>query len=83
MDKFDIANPEIIEIVRQIKSIQKRISQPDLVDKTPLQIFQALETEYHDFSCKFPSIYKNIVKRKNLDTIASAPICAVTKCCVG
>ena len=64
-----ITTPEVINIIKTIKQIQKRMLDPDLVDQDFAIVYNTLCNEFSDFVENNTQIFMTIVKGKDIRTV--------------
>lgn len=67
----DITSPNVIYILQTIKTIQKRMKDPDLVGLEYIRIYEKLCEEFTDFSDRYTHIFTKVIRGENLNTLAS------------
>ncbi|AYV85067.1 MAG: hypothetical protein Satyrvirus2_78 [Satyrvirus sp.] len=67
----EITSPSVINIIRTIKAVQKRMKEPDISKLEYIRAYDQLSKEFDEFSEKYTTIFTNVVRGANLATIAS------------
>lgn len=68
---FGIKTPYIIEMIKTIKQIQKRMSDPDLVDLEYPRVYDTLSREFDNFFNDYTSIFIKVTRGEDLSILAS------------
>lgn len=66
-----IKSPEIIDIMRTIKLIQKRMKDPDMVNQEYIRVYDKLGKEFDSFFTRYTGIFVKVIRGENLNTLAS------------
>ncbi|XWV26244.1 hypothetical protein QJ857_gp0832 [Tupanvirus soda lake] len=67
----DITTPSVIYIMKTIKSIQKRMKDPDVVNLEYIRVYDKLGKEFPEFFDKYTAIFTKVIRGENLNTVAS------------
>lgn len=67
----EITSPNILNIMRTIKAIQKRMKDPDVVNLEYIYVYDKLGKEFNDFFENHGVIFTKVIRGENLNTIAS------------
>lgn len=70
-DLQSIKSTEIINMMRTIKAIQKRMKDPDIICLEYIRVYDQLGREFNDFFEKYTSIFVKVIRGENLNTLAS------------
>uniref|UniRef100_A0A6G6ACM8 Uncharacterized protein n=1 Tax=Borely moumouvirus TaxID=2712067 RepID=A0A6G6ACM8_9VIRU len=71
VEKFGITDPRVIEIMKTIKLIQKRMKDPDLIDLEYIMVYDTLGKEFSHFSDRYTEIFTKVIRGEKMDIIAS------------
>ncbi|AGF85309.1 hypothetical protein QJ854_gp473 [Moumouvirus goulette] len=71
IDKFGITDPRVIEIMKTIKLIQKRMKDPDLINLEYIMVYDILGKEFLYFSDRYTEIFTKVIRGEKMDIIAS------------
>lgn len=66
-----ISSPNLINILRTIKAIQKRMKDPEIKNLEFIQMYDKLGKEFEDFFNKHTKIFTMVIKGENLRILAS------------
>jgi len=66
-----IKTPEIIDIMRTIKQIQKRMKDPDVSGLEYIRVYDKLGREFDSFFNRYTGIFVKVIRGENLNTLAS------------
>ena len=66
-----ITSPEVINIMKTIKQIQKRMKDPDVVKLEYIRVYDQLGREFDDFFTRYTSIFISVIRGEDLATLAS------------
>jgi len=66
-----IQTPEIIDIMRTIKQIQKRMKDPDVSGLEYIRVYDKLGREFDSFFNRYTGIFVKVIRGENLNTLAS------------
>jgi len=66
-----ITTPEVLNIMRTIKQIQKRMKEPDVAKLEYIRVYDQLGREFDDFFTRYTGIFVNVIRGEKLNTIAS------------
>lgn len=67
----DIVSPNLINIMKTIKLIQKRMRDPDIVVLPYIGIYDTLGKEFEYFSEKYSKIFTMVIRKEDLNTLIS------------
>ena len=67
-----IRSKNILEVIENIKKIQKRMLDPDLVDAPYVETYGTLSQEFSDFFNTHTNIFSKVVRGDDLMTVAQA-----------
>jgi hypothetical protein len=67
----DITTPSVINILRTIKAIQKRMKDPDVSGLEYIKVYDKLGKEFPDFFDTQTKIFTKVIRGENLNTVAS------------
>ena len=67
----DITSPNVINILRTIKAIQKRMKDPDIVGLEYIRVYDKLGKEFQVFFDSYTKIFTTVIRGENLNTVAS------------
>ena len=67
----EISTPSVIYIMKSIKTIQKRMKDPDMAGLEYVRVYDTLAREFAEFSDKYTFIFTKVVRGENLNTLAS------------
>lgn len=67
----DIQSPEVLDIIKTIKAIQKRMKDDDNKKLDSLRLYDKLSYEFNDFFERYTKIFVQVIKCENMRTIAS------------
>lgn len=67
----DIVSPHVINIMKTIKLIQKRMKDPDVRDLDYIRVYDKLGKEFQNFSDTQPRIFTMVIRGENMNLLAS------------
>lgn len=67
----EIKSPNVLNVMRTIKAIQKRMKDPDVTNLEYIYVYDKLGKEFSDFFEKHNVIFTKVIRGENLNTIAS------------
>ena len=67
-----IMSPEVMETLKTIKQIQKRMTDPDISGLEYIVVYDKLGKEFDDFFTRYTGIFVKVIRGEDLSTIASA-----------
>lgn len=68
---FGMATPDIINILKTIKLIQKRMKDPDVVDLEYIKVYDKLGKEFTLFFDTYTHIFTKVIRGESLNTLAA------------
>lgn len=72
LDKLDIQSARVLNTLRTIKAIQKRMKDPDVCNLEYVRVYDKLSREFNDFFESKTSIFIKIIRGESLNTLAAA-----------
>lgn len=66
-----ITSPEIINIMKTIKLIQKRMKMTDIANLEYIRVYDTLSKEFDTFFTRYTSMFISVIRGENLTTLAS------------
>lgn len=69
--EFDIESPEIVYILKSIKSIQNRLADDDIKGLEYIVVYDKLSKEFDYFFTTYTKLYVSVLKNENMNTIVS------------
>lgn len=71
MTSIDFANPTLLQIVTTIKSIQKRMKDPDLVNAEYIYVYDKLGKEFPYLFDNHTAIFTKVIRGEDLYVVAA------------
>lgn len=71
-DLKEITSPKLCNILKTIKSIQKRMKDPDVSNLDYIRIYDKLGKEFEDFFDKYTKIFTKVIRGDDLNIVISA-----------
>lgn len=68
----NILSPNSMSILKNIKNIQSRMKDNDMLHKDYIYVYGTLAHEFSDFADKYTSIFTKVIRGENLHTVAAA-----------
>lgn len=69
---LDITTPHVLYIIRTIKSIQKRIMDPDMRNQEEIWVYDQMTREFCEFCDCHKEIFRRVVRGEDLSIVAGA-----------
>lgn len=69
---MSISSPDVLYIITNIKLIQQRMKDPEIVNMEYIRIYDTLSREFDDFFMKYTGIFARVTKGESLNVLASA-----------
>jgi len=66
-----ITSLEVINIMKTIKQIQKRMKDPDVSKLEYIRVYDQLGREFDDFFTRYTNIFISVIRGEDLTTLAS------------
>lgn len=70
-DLLDIKSKKVIEILKTIKQIQKRMKDPEIQKLEYIEVYDLLSKEFEEFCDNNTTIFTKVVRGEDLNLIAS------------
>lgn len=70
-DLMGITSPEVINIMQNIKAIQKRMKESDVRNLQYAEAYDKLSHEFNTFFERYTGIFIKVIRGENLNTLAS------------
>lgn len=70
-DLKGISSPEVINIIKTIKEIQKRMKDPDNINLQYVELYDKLSYEFNSFFERYTGIFVKVTRGEDLTTLAS------------
>jgi len=68
---LNIKSPELVFVIQTIKSMQRRMKEPDLIVEEYAVVHNTLADEFPEFFEKHPTIFVKTIRNESMDIIAS------------